>query len=37
MTSDGVPFFIMNDEVMLFGAQPPDAFLDVFRQAISSP
>jgi predicted DsbA family dithiol-disulfide isomerase len=28
----GVPFFIINDKVTLSGAQPPDAFLDAFRQ-----
>ena len=33
---DGVPFFIINNEVTLKGAQQPDAFLDVFRRAIGS-
>jgi predicted DsbA family dithiol-disulfide isomerase len=32
----GVPFFIVNDESTLSGAQQPDAFLDAFRQAIGS-
>jgi predicted DsbA family dithiol-disulfide isomerase len=32
----GVPFFIINDEITLSGAQPPDAFLVAFRQAIGS-
>ena len=31
---DGVPFFIVNDETTLSGAQPPDAFLAVFNQAL---
>ena len=30
----GVPFFIINNEVTLSGAQPPDAFLGAFKQAI---
>jgi predicted DsbA family dithiol-disulfide isomerase len=30
---DGVPFFIIGDKLTLSGAQPPDAFLDAFRQA----
>jgi predicted DsbA family dithiol-disulfide isomerase len=30
---DGVPFFIVNGEVTLSGAQRPDAFLAAFRQA----
>ena len=33
---DGVPFFIINNEITLSGAQQPDAFLDAFRQAIGS-
>jgi len=33
---DGVPFFIINNEITLTGAQQPDAFLDAFRQAIGS-
>ena len=32
----GVPFFIINNEITLSGAQPPDAFLGAFRQAIGS-
>jgi predicted DsbA family dithiol-disulfide isomerase len=28
----GVPFFIVNGEITLEGAQQPDAFLDAFRQ-----
>ena len=34
---DGVPFFIINNEVTLTGAQQSDAFLDAFREAIGSP
>ena len=30
---EGVPFFIVNSRLTLSGAQPPDAFLDAFRQA----
>jgi predicted DsbA family dithiol-disulfide isomerase len=30
----GVPFFIINNEITLSGAQPPDAFLDAFRKAL---
>jgi predicted DsbA family dithiol-disulfide isomerase len=33
---DGVPFFIVNGTITLSGAQQPDAFLDVFRQASGS-
>jgi predicted DsbA family dithiol-disulfide isomerase len=33
---DGVPFFIVNGTLTLSGAQQPDAFLDVFRQAAGS-
>jgi predicted DsbA family dithiol-disulfide isomerase len=33
---DGVPFFIINNEITLSGAQQPDAFLDAFREAIGS-
>ena len=29
----GVPFFIINNEITLSGAQPPDAFLDAFVTA----
>jgi predicted DsbA family dithiol-disulfide isomerase len=28
----GVPFFIINDEITLSGAQQPEVFLDAFRQ-----
>ena len=28
----GVPFFIINNEITLSGAQQPDAFLDAFKQ-----
>jgi predicted DsbA family dithiol-disulfide isomerase len=30
---DGVPFFIIGGKITLAGAQPPDAFLEAFRQA----
>lgn len=30
---EGVPFFIINGKFTLSGAQPPDAFLEAFRQA----
>lgn len=30
---DGVPFFIVNDEITLAGAQQPDAFLEAFKRA----
>jgi len=30
---DGVPFFIINGKITLGGAQPPEAFLEAFRQA----
>ena len=30
---DGVPFFIVNGEITLAGAQHPDTFLEAFRQA----
>jgi len=30
---DGVPFFIIDGKVSLSGAQPPEAFLEAFRQA----
>jgi predicted DsbA family dithiol-disulfide isomerase len=33
---DGVPFFIINNEITLSGAQQPDVFLDAFREAIAS-
>ncbi len=31
---EGVPFFIVNGKLTLSGAQPPEAFLDAFRQAV---
>ena len=30
---DGVPFFVINNEITLSGAQHPDAFLDAFSRA----
>lgn len=33
---DGVPFFVINGEITLSGAQPPEAFLEAFKQAIGS-
>jgi predicted DsbA family dithiol-disulfide isomerase len=30
---DGVPFYIVNGKITLGGAQPPEAFLEAFRQA----
>jgi predicted DsbA family dithiol-disulfide isomerase len=33
---DGVPFFIVNNETTLSGAQQPDAFLSAFNTAIRS-
>jgi predicted DsbA family dithiol-disulfide isomerase len=33
---DGVPFFMINNEITLSGAQQPDVFLDKFREAIGS-
>lgn len=30
----GVPFFIINDEIILSGAQQPDTFLEAFRQVM---
>ena len=33
---DGVPFFIINNEITLSGAQQPDAFLDAFSRASGS-
>src|SRR5262245_48347613 len=33
---DGVPFFIVNDQITLAGAQAPDTILEVFRQADGS-
>ena len=34
--ADGVPFFIINNEITLSGAQQPDVFLDAFSEAIGS-
>jgi len=31
----GVPFFIINNEITLSGAQQPDTFLEAFRLAIA--
>jgi predicted DsbA family dithiol-disulfide isomerase len=31
---DGVPFFIVNDQITLSGAQQPDTFLEAFRQVV---
>jgi predicted DsbA family dithiol-disulfide isomerase len=33
---DSVPFFIVNGEITLSGAQPPDVFLGIFNQALGS-
>jgi len=33
---DGVPFFVVNGEIKLSGAQPPDVFLAAFKQALGS-
>ena len=33
---DGVPFFIIDGKITLSGAQPPDAFLEAFRQVLAS-
>jgi predicted DsbA family dithiol-disulfide isomerase len=33
---EGVPFFIVNGKITLSGAQPPEAFLEAFRQAVSA-
>ena len=33
---DGVPFFIINNELTLSGAQPSESFLEVFRFAVAS-
>jgi predicted DsbA family dithiol-disulfide isomerase len=32
----GVPFFIINNGITLSGAQPPDVFVEAFREAIGS-
>ena len=31
---DGVPFFIIDGKLTLGGAQPPEAFLDAFKQVV---
>ena len=33
---DGVPFFIINSEITLSGAQSPDVFVAAFNKAIGS-
>ncbi len=33
---EGVPFFVINGKITLSGAQPPDVFLEAFRQAIAA-
>lgn len=33
---DSVPFFVINNEITLGGAQPPDVFLTAFNQAVGS-
>lgn len=33
---DGVPFFIINDQITLAGAQQPDTFLEAFKQVSGS-
>ena len=33
---DGVPFFIINGKITLGGAQPPEAFLEAFKQVVGS-
>ena len=33
---DGVPFFIIDGRITLSGAQPPDAFLEPFRQVTAA-
>jgi predicted DsbA family dithiol-disulfide isomerase len=32
---EGVPFFIVNGKVTLSGAQPPEVFLEAFRQTVA--
>lgn len=32
---EGVPFFVVNATLTLSGAQPPDAFLEAFRQVVA--
>jgi len=33
---DSVPFFIINSQITLSGAQSPDVFVDAFNQAVGS-
>ncbi len=33
---DGVPFFVINNEIMLSGAHPPEDFLTAFNQTLNS-
>ena len=33
---EGMPFFIINGEIMFSGAQPPETFSSAFRHAIAS-
>jgi predicted DsbA family dithiol-disulfide isomerase len=33
---EAVPFFVINGQFTLSGAQPPDVFLEAFRQAIAA-
>ena len=33
---EGVPFFVVNGKLTLSGAQQPEAFLEAFRQAVTS-
>jgi predicted DsbA family dithiol-disulfide isomerase len=32
---EGVPFFIINEKIILSGAQPPEAFLEAFGKAVA--
>jgi predicted DsbA family dithiol-disulfide isomerase len=33
---DGVPFFVVNEQITLGGAQQPETFLEAFKQAVGS-
>lgn len=33
---EGVPFFVINGKITLSGAQPPEAFLAAFKQAVGT-
>ncbi|GDY10988.1 DSBA oxidoreductase [Planctomycetia bacterium] len=33
---DSVPFFVINNEITLSGAQPPETFLEAFRRSVGS-